>query len=64
MNREQARDRGCPAYSVEGNLPSTRQNRLKNGKLNDPRVGIVLLDNHQPFRGSISPTSFSLISNN
>ena len=26
----------CPAYDVRDNLPSARQNRLKNGKLNSP----------------------------
>ena len=26
----------CPAYNARDNLPSTRQNRLKNGKLNSP----------------------------
>ena len=33
MNREQVRDRGCPAYGVGGNLLSTRHNWSKSGKL-------------------------------
>ena len=33
INRDR-RDRGYPAYDVEDNLPSSRQNRSENGKLN------------------------------
>ena len=33
----------CPAYDVGCNLPSTRQNRSKNGKLNSPTFFLICI---------------------